>query len=129
MAQQLQQLTDPRNYLNRYFKDVKRIGGGTFGAVARVTKLEINSVGQIEEQDMALKLVSVRDYNEVKEIVFMMAPYKNENIAKCYGAHVIDRTGLSDVWKIDVLETPPDFSGPNVMLAIEMELCQGMYYL
>lgn len=102
------------------FKSVEYVGRGTFGAVASVTCIESG-------EPRAIKLVNSNDPKVIQEVQMLNNLDKcHDSIVKYYGTWIGSTDSLDTAWQL-VLK--PKYgksrSFPRVMIAIELELCDG----
>lgn len=100
------------------FEAVKFVGQGSYGVIASVT---CKNTGD----SRAIKLVSSDNRNALREIEHLIE--LNHNcVVKYFRAGIGSIDNLDDEW-MDVLEQKYADQIPRLMIAIELELCNGKY--
>lgn len=99
------------------YRSVEWVGQGSFGVIASVTCI---STGE----SRAIKLVDCEDPSVLNEVKLLSEEkYHHGSIVRYFGTWIGDTDTLDVAWKSILNNKFKSF--PHVMIAIELELCQG----
>ena len=104
--------------LDEKYQAAEFVGQGTFGVIASVTCRQTGD-------SRAIKLVDCNDPSLVNEINLLSQPdYHHESIIRYYGSWLVETDTFDASWK-SVLTQKYRRGYPRMMIAIELELCNG----
>lgn len=99
------------------FKSVDFVGQGSFGVIASVTCSDSG-------ESRAIKLVDCNDPSVMNEVKLLSEEkYHHASIVRYFGTWIGDTDTLDSPWKAVLRHKFKSF--PHVMIAIELELCDG----
>lgn len=109
---------DLQDIFNERYRSADFIGQGSFGVIASVKCTQTN-------ESRAIKLVDSNDPSVVNEInLLSKEKYHHESIIRYYRSWLGETEKLDRLWQ-NVLRQKFRRGFPHIMIAIELELCQG----
>lgn len=107
-----------QDIFNERYRSVDFVGQGSFGVIASVKCIQTN-------ESRAIKLVDSNDPSVVNEINLLSEEkYHHESIIRYYRSWLGETDNLDELWQ-NVLRQKFRRRFPHIMIAIELELCQG----
>ena len=103
---------------NDRYEFVKYLGQGSFGVVVSVKCRGTNDA-------RAIKLVDTNDPSVLDEVkLHCDSKFIHENIVQYFGSWIVETGSLNPQWMASLAKKYPR-RPPTLMVAIELELCQG----
>lgn len=106
------------------FRSPEFVGMGSFGVVAKVSVWN-NATNQLESR--AMKMVANNDPKAMNEVEKLLSN-QHDNLVRCFGSLLINPSTLSPEWK-QILQHMYKEEFPKLMIASELEYCEGDYYI